>query len=120
MATREIPREQWAAFLDGYTRHRRWRLVNLEILDPEGGVGVQARSLPLEGIVAEIRHGHDELEIAVGGGTGEHLWHRIAGPTRIWLRQAGEDGPETMEIESASGVRTLVHMRPYLLPAVPG
>ena len=119
MATREIPREQWPQFLNGYTRDHRWRLVNVEILDPEGGVGLQASSVPLEGMVAEIRHGHNVLEIGVESASGGHLWHRIADPTRVYLQEPEGDKPETMLIESATGVRTLVHLSSNRLPAVP-
>ena len=118
MATREIPREEWVEFLNRYTVHHRWRLVNLEVLDPESGVGMEARSQPLDGIVAEFRHGQGTLEIAVGTERSDHLWHRIADPTRIYLQEGEKDTPETLEIESASGVRTLIHLKPLRLPAI--
>jgi hypothetical protein len=48
---REIPRSEWGSFLRGFSQgHEDW-LVTLRIANPDLGSVVQARDLPLEGIV---------------------------------------------------------------------
>ncbi|OLE50804.1 MAG: hypothetical protein AUG51_26320 [Acidobacteria bacterium 13_1_20CM_3_53_8] len=54
---REIPREEWAEFLDIFSRQHEGWLVTVEVLSEEIGAQVEAEGKPLEGITAELaRH----------------------------------------------------------------
>lgn len=117
MATREIPREQWTEFLSRFSRERRWRMVDVEVLDPESGVGLEVEGLPLEEIVAEARHGGGMLEILVGTPPDVHLCHRIPTPSRMHHMEAEGGNEEILEVQSETGERTLLHLRRERLPA---
>lgn len=117
MATREIPPEEWSEFLKRFSHERRWRMVDLEILDPDAGVGMEVEGLPLEEVVAEARHGSGSLEILVGTPPDVHLGHRILAPVRLHLLEAEADREEILEVQAESGERTLIHFRRERFPA---
>lgn len=117
MPTREIPPEEWTEFLGRFSRERHWRMVDLEVLDPDAGVGMEVEGLPLEEIVAEARHGHESLEILVGTPPDVVLCHRVPKPVRMHLLEAEGDNEEILEVQSETGERTLLHLRRERLPA---
>jgi hypothetical protein len=116
MATREIPRGEWAAFFDGFSqRHKGW-LVTIEMLNPEIGDQIQARDLPLEGITLDRNgRGDDSIEVIAGAKAESHISHSIGGPLRVWLKQTREGADEVLEIESRSGA-VLLRFRVAVLP----
>jgi hypothetical protein len=68
---REIPRDEWAGFLDSFSRQHEGWLVSLEVLGAEIGAQVEAQGLPLEGITAELKGGNeDAVTIILGGAHG--------------------------------------------------
>ena len=64
---REIPRDEWAGFLDSFSRQHEGWLVSLEVLGAEIGAQAEAQELPLEGVTAELRGGgEDAVTIILG------------------------------------------------------
>jgi hypothetical protein len=116
MATQEIPREQWIAFFDGFSRRHQGWLVTVEILGPDIGDQVEARELPLEGITPELRDSaEDEIEIFVGTRPGSHVSHKIIGPEHVYLKRSEEGADEALEIASKD-VAALLRFRSALPP----
>lgn len=120
MTTKEILRDEWAMFFDNFSqRHAGW-LVAVEILDESFGNQLEARALPLEGIVAELKkEGEDQIEIIVGGKNDSHVTHTVAAPTRVWLKRNGQGVDEAIEIES-KGRAAIVRFLSATRPEFPG
>ncbi|MBI4455319.1 MAG: DUF5335 family protein [Acidobacteria bacterium] len=117
MPTREIQRSQWVAFFDSFSRQHLGWLVTLEVFGAEIGAQTEARQLPLKGIIADLENGdNDKIEIMVGKEPHTHLTHAIAAPTHVRLQQTEEGAHQSLDIESASGIITLLRFRSILPP----
>ena len=117
MATREIPRDEWVAFFDGFSRQYKGWLVTIEVLGSELGAQVEARELRLEGISADLKGGdEDTISIMVGETPDDHVTHTITQPTSIRLEQTQEGANEALQIESGDRVTTLLRFRSAMLP----
>jgi hypothetical protein len=113
MPTRDVPRDQWPDFLEGFSRrHRAW----LTTVDQSDGLGRGGTAEAPLGAVTATRQGRDvrAIEIAfVGNG---HVPLRVDNPRIIRVRQTG-DGAETgLEIVDEGGVSTRVGFRAAARP----
>ena len=109
METREIPRESWIEFLDGFSRRHEGWLVDVEVL---GGVGAQteAHDRPLEGISSE----HEGRRIAITLGPSDRpAEHVIQSPSHLRV-QEDEGADLSLQIESSGGETTLLSFRSSL------
>jgi hypothetical protein len=114
---REIPREEWAQFLDSFSRQHEGWLVTVEVLDAEIGAQVEAEEKPLQGITAELKGGGDDsVSINVGRIPAEHVTHSIIAPTHVRIEQAENGADMALQIESSDGATTLVRLRSAMLP----
>jgi hypothetical protein len=119
MPTQEIPREEWTAFLDRFSRQHEGWLATLEVLGTDIGAQQEARDLPLEGISATSRDGAPEtIAISLGKTPEDHVTHTVTKPTRVWLEQTSEGANAALEIESADEVKTLLRFRTTLPSAM--
>jgi len=117
MPTQEIPRDEWAKFLEGYSRQHEGWLATLEIFGPEIGAQQEALDLPLEGITAASKDGNPStvsISIVLGRNPDDHVTHTITDPTRLWLEQTSQGANAALEIESAGEVKTLLRFRSAL------
>ena len=105
MKTREIPRKDWPEFFGEFSRrHEDW-LVTVTVIDPIGGAQIEAREMPLAGMVADRRSG------SIYVGLGRPVEHVVARPVRVQV-EAEENGAErAIEIESRNGSKTIVEFR---------
>jgi hypothetical protein len=116
MPTREIPRDQWVAFFNGFsTRHEGW-YVNVRVIGSDIGAQPEFKQLPLLGISADLKDNEDFVNITVGKTEHERMTHTATGATRVWLKQADNGADEALEIESKDGTKTLVTFRASVLP----
>ena len=114
---REIPRAEWAEFLDTFSRQHEGWLVNVEVLSAEVGAQVEAEEKPLEGITAELRGGGgDSISITVGRTPAGRVTHNIQAPTHVRVEQAESGADMALQIESSGGTTTLVRLRSAMLP----
>lgn len=120
MSTREIPRNEWVAFFDSFSRqHERW-LITLEVLGAEVGAQVEACEQPLVGITAEFKD-QDAITIFIGGRSADHLAHTIRRPSHVRLKETDAGAHEALHIESKEGPTTLLRFRsPVLSETVDG
>jgi hypothetical protein len=115
MTTQEIPRAEWQAFFDTFSRQHEGWLATLEVLGKEIGAQQEARDLPLEGITATSKDTVPEtIAISLANTPEDHVTHTIIEPTRVWLEQTSEGANAALEIESADEVKTLLRFRSAL------
>ena len=117
MRTKEIPKNEWPEFFDGFSRqHEAW-LVTLEIFGPEIGAQVQERELAFEGIVDEWDEVQgNQIVIMVGAKPDDHITHSIGRPIEVSVEQTDEGADAVLAIKSADGVITLLRFRSPMLP----
>ncbi len=108
MSTSEIPRDEWVAWLDDFTRRHAGWIVDLEVLGANLGEQFESTMLPLVAVAADVRARVPSIEIALGGRPDAHLTRIIAQASRVWLSQPGEATLEALAVESADGTTTVV------------
>ena len=112
MPTREIPREEWTAFLDSFSRQHAGWLSTVEVLGSAIGAQIEVREQPLSGISADLKGGkRDSISILVGDRSDNHVTHIIHAPSHVRLKETEEGAHEALQIESESGVTTLLRFR---------
>ena len=112
MPLREIPRGEWAEYLDSFSRQHEGWPVTVEVLGAEVGAQVEAQGLPLQGVTAELKGGEDAITVIVGGGSVERVTHAVSRPAHVRVEQSEGGADLTLQIESSDGVATLVRVRP--------
>jgi hypothetical protein len=111
METREIPRESWIEFLDGFSRRHEGWLVNVEVLGA-AGAQTEARERPLEGVSADP----GGRRIAITLGPSERLTeHFVESPSHVRVLERG-GADLSLQIETSGGDTTLVTFRSPLPP----
>ena len=108
MATRVLARAEWRRYCDRVSKEIAGRCVELDIASLELGDRVEARWLPLLGVVFDARG--DVFEIALDG-----VGHSIPSPREILLEET-ERGLVALEIVAADDtVETLRFREPLCL-----
>jgi hypothetical protein len=116
MTTREIKREDWPEFFDGFSRRHEGWLVTIELLDKELGDQIEVEDQPLKGIVAERKRDPKVIEIFTSNAAAESSTHIIDKPTRVWVEETPEGAEMAVEIESEDHATTLIQFRSAVLP----
>jgi hypothetical protein len=117
MSTREIPRDEWVAFFDSFSRQHEGWLASVEVFGLEFGAQEEAHELPLRGIIADLKGGDDDtISIIAGDRPEDHVTHTVVAPKRVRLEETAEGGHRALEIVAASGVTTLLRFRSAVLP----
>lgn len=108
MPNRQIPREEWSAFLEGFSRRHEGWLVSVRFLSPAVGWMVESHQLALQGVSSD-REG-SSISVHLGASPGPHVGHVISRPQDVWVEE--EDGVEKgVEVESADGTKMLLEFR---------
>ncbi len=111
MITTEVPRETWISYLDDLSRRCEGSMVTLELLDDDIGDLEEIRDMPLIGISADEKANENSISIAAGRGS-DRVTRIINSPRHLWVEETETGAVGSMEIESADGLKTLVHLRP--------
>lgn len=115
MPSQRVPRSEWLRFFEEFSRRHDGWLVTVRVLSPNFGSQVQARDLPLEGIVSTA-DGLGPISIHVGASANSNIEHEIAEPKQVWL-EISETGAEVaLGIMSEDETRTIVEFRAPSLP----
>jgi hypothetical protein len=110
MATRELARGEWRRYCDRVSKALRGRRAELEVVSLDLGDHVEARWLPLLGVVYDPRA--DVLEVVLEG-----IDHSIREPREVYVEET-ERGLVALEIIAADETRQIVRLRePLALPA---
>ena len=111
MRDRQVPRAEWFNFFRGFSERHADSPATVRILSPRFGCQVEARDLPLEGIVAGRVSGAP-ISIHMGREAERHLEHEVEHPIQVWVELAGDGAEDALDIESDDGTKTLVIFRP--------
>jgi hypothetical protein len=117
MKTQEIPRNEWPAFLDSFTRRYEGWLADLEVFGLEIGSQMEEHELPLEGITAELGNGEpDRIAIMLGADPDDHITHTITAPLQVSVEKTDEGADAALAIKAPDGTTTLLRFRVVMLP----
>jgi len=106
--TREIPRESWIDFFDGFSRRHQGWLVDVEVLRGDIGAQFEAEGLPLEGISADKKT--KDISIAVMS-KDKIVEHFVLKPAHVRVEEVENGAEAAIEIESDEGDITVVTFR---------
>lgn len=115
MGNRLVPRSEWYRFFQEFSRRYQGWLVTVRVLHPRFGSQVEARDLPLEGIVSPS-DAFGPIEINVGGSAQSNIEHEIAGPEQVWVEVSEAGVEEAVGVVSQDGTKTIVEFRAPGLP----
>lgn len=117
MQTRQIPKSEWPAFLDRFSRQHEGWLVKLEIFNADLGAQVEETGLALEGLTDEWDEAEgNTIMIMAGNEPTDHVTHSISKPTEVTLEQTDEGADVALSIKSADGTTALLSFRAAVLP----
>jgi hypothetical protein len=117
MKTQEIPRNEWPAFFDNFTRRYAGWLADIEVFGSEIGSQIAEQELPLEGITAELGKGRpDRIAIMLGVDPDDHITHTITAPTNVSVEKTDEGADAALAIKAPDGTTTLLGFRAVMLP----
>ena len=108
--TNEIPKKDWKQFFDDLSREKLDWQTKIEVMNNETGAQILTEGLALSGLTFEDEEGQERIEVMVGSGTENHQTHNIFEPEKVYFRRADDRQIGTVEIEDASGTKTLVHI----------
>jgi hypothetical protein len=115
MTTRDIPKAEWAAFLDSFSRQHQGWLSTIEVLGSEIGAQVQVREQPLAGVTAEVSDDRASISILIGKDVDVHVTHSIREVAHVRLKES-HGAHEALQIETPDGVTTLLTFRSKIPP----
>ena len=115
MRNRLVTRTEWFRFFDEFSRRHEGWLVTVRVLSPGFGSQVEARDLPLEGIVSAA-DGSGPISIHVGGTAERNLEHDVKEPQQVWVELSESGIEQAIGIISEDQTRTIVEFRAPELP----
>ena len=114
MRNRLVPRAEWFRFFQEFSRRYEGWLVTVRVLHPSFGSQVEARDLPLEGIVSSA-DASGPISLHLGGATA-NVEHEIVSPRQVWVEVAAGGAEEALGVVSEDGTKTIVEFRVAALP----
>jgi hypothetical protein len=123
MQTRIIPRQEWPALFDRFSREHEGWLVMLEVSSPlkvftaRIGDQIEAVRLAFGGITAELNlEGEDRIEVMVGEKPADHVTHNVIAPTEVSLDQTDLGADLSLRLKASDGTVTLLRICSPILP----
>ena len=110
--TNEIPKQTWKDFFDEMSRERHGWQTKFEVLKDDIGAQMLSEGLPLMGVMFEEKTNDESaIEIMLGEESGAaHQTHAIFNPTKVAFLENDRTAGGTLEIEDASGEKTLLEI----------
>ena len=109
MQNRLVPRTEWYRFFREFSRRHEGTPATVRVLDPRLGSQVEARDLPLEGIVSPA-DARGSISILLGRSADPNLEHEVIDPRQVWVELSEEGGEEALAVISEDGTRTIVEL----------
>jgi hypothetical protein len=107
MRNRLVPHAEWFTFFRDFTERRAGDSVIVRVINPSLGSQVEARDLPLMGLVAGAT-GRGPISIHVGDSTTGNIEHEVPDPVSVWVEMSSEGEEAAVEIESEDGTKTIL------------
>jgi hypothetical protein len=114
MRNRQVPRAEWFRYFQEFSRRYEGWLVTVRVLHPSFGSQVEARELPLEGVVSAA-DGSGPISLHLGGAAA-NVEHEIVSPRQVWVELDESGAEEALGVVSEDGTKTIVEFR---VPARP-
>jgi hypothetical protein len=120
-----IPPADWVSFLDNFSRSHAGWLTSLEVVSEKAPALLEARKLPLEGIVADRKgSGEPRISILLGWEGRTRITHAVLAPTVLRFDQTAEGADSGLEFVAGDGTKTILRFaapaRPELVDGLPG
>lgn len=106
--TQEIQKGDWRSFFDNLSKEKFGWETNVQVLSDATGANMLSEGLPFNGITYEENEEGSSIEIITGTTTEDHDSHTIADPQKVAFQPSDEGDSGTLDIEDASGAKTLV------------
>ncbi|BDI29625.1 hypothetical protein CCAX7_16760 [Capsulimonas corticalis] len=116
MEAQEVPAHQWADFFTDFSQRFAGQSVTVEAGASYGDPSAEeaetiAQGLTLTGVSVDFKDGEEgTIQIFLGDETEDHITHVVTEPTYVWRYQDSEGEDSVLEIESADGPTTLIHL----------
>jgi len=111
MQSRRVPRREWSQFFDDFSRRHRGSATTVRVFGPRIGSQVEARDMPLEGIVSS-GDPTGPLSIHLGSAPPRsNLEHEIEEPRQVWVGLSEGGAEKALEIRSEDGTQTVIEFR---------
>jgi len=110
MLMRDIPRTEWQAFLDGFTRQHRHEPVTVAKSDMRDGLRVAERAAPLMAVTHD-RAAH-RISVTVGDQPSGEVTHTVLDPESVAVEESGEvnENPELAVHLTGGGQHLIVRL----------
>ena len=115
MRNRLVPRTEWFRFFEELSRRYEGWLVTVRVLHPSFGSQVEARDLPLEGVVSPA-DALGSISLHLGGSPKSNVEHEIPSPRQVWVEISDGGVEEALGVVSEDGTKTIIEFR---VPALP-
>lgn len=92
MVTNEIPRAEWEAWCDRFSRDHEGWICTLAVGEAGGVRQTVTEALPFVGVTYDPDR--DEMSFTIGDSPKEHLTHLVSAPVRLWVEK-DDEGYET-------------------------
>ena len=111
MRNRLVPRSEWFRFFDAFSRRHQGWATTVSVLSPKLGSQVEARDMPLEGIVVSAG-ATGSISLHLGSAPPRsNIEHEIEDPRQVWVELSEEGAEEALDVESQDGTKTVIHLR---------
>lgn len=111
--TRVIQRFEWKLFFDKLSRDATDWETSVQVINYVEGAQMMSEGLPFNGVTFDDKGAKPVIELLIGSETSNHQTHNITDPVRVAFESTGKGPSGTLDIEDASGTKTLVSlMRP--------
>lgn len=107
--TQVIQKTEWKDFFDRISHtYLEWE-TSVQVMSDDTGAQILSEGLPFNGMTFDESHGHNDMEVAIGMGTENHQTHNISDPRKVAFEPSGHGAGGTLDIEDASGTKTLIN-----------
>ena len=103
--TQEIEKNEWKKYLDDLSRECLGWQTSVQILNDETGAQILSDGLPFCGLTYE----QGKIELSAGVDKENHQTHVIFEPQRVAFEGSGHGPAGMLDIEDASGTKTLIN-----------
>ena len=107
MPTRQIEKESWSRFLEGFSAHNQMREIAVDVEDNELGSQTLVDRKPFLAMETDLRDNIEPSIVLVAGdpagGDPSVLRHRVMDPNSLWVKEDDTGRAEALDIEADNG-----------------